>query len=100
MTNLYNKNVNLNTFVFPKHTYRFLDAIFLIIQLVGEEYYIMYCTRNERSRIWKLWGFRCKVKVGKCHLCCDKNEVHILLNCSEMQRWTELNQKWSSNNKQ
>jgi hypothetical protein len=38
------------------------------------------------------------VKVGKYHLCCDKNDVHILLNCSETERWRQLNQKWPSNN--
>ena len=58
----------------------------------GKEYYsyMMYCTKNVRSRIWKLWAFRCRVKVGKCHLYCDKNDVHIFLICSETERWRQI----------
>jgi hypothetical protein len=60
----------------------------------------MYCTKNDRSGIWKLWGFRGRVKVGKCHLHCDRNDIHILLNCSETEKWRQLNQKWPSNNEE
>jgi len=60
----------------------------------------MYCTKNDRNGIWKLWGFRGRVKVGKCHLHCDKNDIHILLNCSETERWRQLNQNWPSNNEE
>lgn len=58
----------------------------------------MYCTRNVRRGIWKLRVLRGEVKLGKCHLYCDNNDVHILLNCSDTKRWREPNRKWPSNN--